>query len=582
MIPASADDGSCRPPTPRWELAPRPPTEAVRRLQESLRLPPVLCRLLAARGLASPEEAKRFLRPRRAQLLDPAGLRGAPEAARRLASAVERGERVVVHGDYDADGIAGTALAVHWLRDLGGKAEGLLPSRRDGYDLSRAGLERAVAQGADVLMTVDCGIRAGKWVRRASEKGVDVVVTDHHLPGASLPPALAVVNPNQPGCEYANKGLCGAAVAFKVLQLAARLLGRPAEEAWPHLDLVGLATVADLVPLVGENRVLARLGLHAVGSTARPGLRALVEKACGGLRDGVPDSADVAFRIAPRINAAGRVGQPETALRLLLAEDAGEARRLADVLERDNALRKSLQKDTLADALAQLERDCDPVRDGAVALASDGWHPGVIGIVASQVVERVSRPVVLFAMDGEAGRGSARSIPDFDIHAALQACSEHLDRFGGHRAAAGMEIRRVRLDEFGKAFRAEARKRLAGCDLRPALAVDVEVGLEELRGPFFRYCRYMGPFGQGNPDPVFAVRNAQAQRPRRFGRGSHIEFRLAGGGSGLRVVGFGMGGRLSPEELSSGPVDVAFTLAENRRGPYPTVEGLAVGIRSSG
>ena len=582
MTPAPADDDGGRLWNSRWTFGPPPPPKAVQRLEESLRLPPALCRLLAARRLLCPDEAKRFLRPRRAHLLDPAGLRGAPEAARRLAAAVERRERILVHGDYDADGIAGTALAVHWLRELGAAAEGFVPSRRDGYDLSRPGLERAVAYGADVLMTVDCGIRALEWVGQASEKGIDVLVTDHHLPGPSLPPALAVVDPNQPGCGYENKQLCGAAVAFKVVQLAARLLGRSADEAWRHLDLAGVATVADLVPLVGENRALARLGLHHAGTTGRPGLRALVEKACRGLREGGPDSADVAYRLAPRLNAAGRVGEPETALRLLLSDDDAEARRLAGVLEGDNALRKSLQKQTLAHALAQMERECDPMRDGAVVLAGDDWHAGVIGIVASQIVEQVARPVVLFAMDEEIGRGSARSVPQFDIHAALQTCSEHLDRFGGHSAAAGMDIRRARLDGFGRAFRAEARRRLAGCDLRPAVAVDLEVGLEELRGPFFRYCRYMGPFGQGNPEPVFAVLGARARRPRRFGDGSHVEFRLDGDRFGLRVAGFGMGGRLSPEQLSSGAVDVAFTLSENRRGPYPTVEAVAVGIRPSG
>lgn len=548
-------------------------------MRESLRLPPAMCRLLAARRLLCPDEAKRFLRPRRAHLLDPAGLRGAPEAARRLAKAVERRERILVHGDYDADGVAGTALAVHWLRELGAAAEGFVPNRRDGYDLSRPGLERAVAYGADVLMTVDCGVRALEWVGQASEKGIDVLVTDHHRPGPSLPPALAVVDPRQPGCGYENKDLCGAAVAFKVVQLAARLLGRPAGEAWPHLDLAGVATVADVVPLVGENRALARLGLHGAGATSRPGLRVLVEKACKGLRDGGPDSSDVAFRLAPRLNAAGRVGEPATALQLLLSEDAGEARRLAGVLERDNNLRKALQKQTLAGALARMERECDPVRDGAVVLADDGWHAGVIGIVASHLAEQFARPAALFAMDGEAGRGSARSVPQLDVHAALEACSEHLDRFGGHSAAAGMDVRRDRLDGFCRAFRAEARRRLAGCDLRPEVAVDLEVGLEELGGPFYRYSRYMGPFGQGNPEPVFAVRGARPRTARRFGDGSHVEFRLAGDRFGLRVAGFGMGARLSPESLSSGPVDVAFTLSENRRGPYPTVEAVAVGIR---
>ncbi len=551
----------------------------MRRLQAALRLPPAFCRLLAARGLRSPDDAKCFLRPQVSHLLEPADLHGAPEAARRLAQAVERGETVLVHGDYDVDGIAGTALVVHWLRGLGGKAEGFVPTRRDGYDLSRPGLERAEAVGARVLMTVDCGIRAHDWVRRAAEQGVDVLVTDHHRPGRSPPAeALAVVDPNQRDCTYANKGLCGAGVAFKVVQLAARMLGRPAAEAWRRLDLVGLATLADQVSLVGENRVLARLGLQAVGATARPGLLQLVRNACGDPGAGRPDWEDAVFRIAPRLNAAGRVGDPATALALLLADGPARARSLAETLERDNATRKALQKRTLNEALAEL-RGRDLERDRAVVLARTGWPAGVIGIVASQLVERVCRPVLLFALDGDSGRGSARSVPCFDVHEALEACAEHLGRFGGHPMAAGMDIRADRVAAFSEAFHAHARARLAAADLRPSIDVDLEVAVEDLRGRFAHWCSYLAPFGRGNPEPVFAVRNVRARQPRRLGDGAHVRFRIAEDRFGLPAVGFGLGERFSPEDLASSSLDVAFTLAQDRRGPYPTMEARAVGVR---
>lgn len=580
--PRKAPSAPARPPAlpePRWTSAPPPQPARVLQLQEELRLPSVFCRLLAARGLADPDEAKRFLRPQTSHLLDPAGLRGAPEAARRLVQAVHREETVLVHGDYDVDGIAGTALAVGWLRALGCKAEGFVPARRDGYDLSRPGLERASAAGARVLMTVDCGIRAGEWVGRATEQGIDVLVTDHHRPGASLPPALAVVDPVQQDCAYANKGLCGAGVAFKVLQLVARELGRPAAEAWHQLDLVGLATLADQVPLVDENRVLARLGLQAVGRTARAGLQALVRNACGAPAEGRPDWEDAVFRIAPRINAAGRVGEPETALELLLASDAARARRLAETLEQDNAARKTLQAKTLGEALAELGRDYDPARDRAVALAGQGWHRGVVGIVASQLVERLWRPVALFALDGDRGRGSARSVPGFDVHAALESCAGHLERFGGHAMAAGMDIRADRVRAFADAFRAQAQAQLGAGDLRPEVRVDLDVAVEELRGRFLHWCSYLAPFGPGNPEPVFAARNVRPRGPRRVGDGSHVKFRIDGDGFGLPVVGFGLGERFSPEELASATFDVAFALAENRFGPYPTMEAKAVGVR---
>lgn len=563
-------------------MARAPESGDVHRLAANLGLPHVFCRLLASRGLVSPGDAKRFLRPRLSHLHDPAELLGALEAARRLVQAVERGQSVFVHGDYDVDGIAGTALAVRWLRDLGCSAQGFVPDRSDGYDLAAPGVERAAAAGARVLMTVDCGVRAHAWVRRATEQGMDVIVTDHHVPGASLPPAHAVVDPSRPGCPYPNKGLCGAAVAFKVLQLAARMLGRPAGEAWHRLDLVGLATLADQVPLLGENRALARLGLHAAGRTRRPGLRQLILGACRAAGDAGPNWEDAVFRLAPRINAAGRVGKPATALGLLLADDADEARGLAETLERDNATRKSLQRRTMDEALEELAADYDPGRDRAVVLARHGWPAGVVGIVASQLVERLCRPVVLFALNGDAGRGSARSVAGFDVHAALDACAEHLGRYGGHPMAAGMDIRADRVAAFGEAFRTQARRRLAAADLRPSIDVDLEVGVEDLRGRLARWCRYLAPFGPGNRAPVFMVRSVRAQRPRRVGDGSHLRFRLSAGAAGLSAVGFGLGRLHAPEDVASGPVDVICELAEHRLGPYPTVEARALDVRRSG
>ena len=416
-------------PGPRWHLRPRPDQGAVRVLEGELKLPPALCRLLAARGRTAPGAAKSFLRPRLESLHDPALLLDADKAARRLAKAVERSETVVVHGDYDVDGMAAAALLSGWIRALGGRAEAIVPDRaRDGYDLSHTSVERARALGAAVIVTVDCGTVAVDPVRRASEAGVDVIVTDHHMPGPELPDALAVVNPNRPGCPYPDKRLCGAAVAFKLGQLLARRLGRPADEAWNQLDLVGLATIADQVELKGENRVLGRFGLRALARTTRPGLRALMTSANVNAGNAVASEV-VAFRLAPRVNAAGRVGDPEDALRLLLTADPAEARSLAAVLERNNHDRRELERRTTEEAFAALEGVHDPATDHAVVVAGDGWHAGVIGIVASRLAERLFRPSVVIALDGDAGRGSARSIPPFDLHAAIGSCEAHLERF---------------------------------------------------------------------------------------------------------------------------------------------------------
>ena len=582
MTPAPVAGKSGFFPRPVWQLRPPPDPVAVRELQRSLRLPAALCRLLVVRGRNSPEAAKSFLRPLLSSLHDPILLLDAEVAARRLARAVEGREMVVVHGDYDVDGISGAALLALWIRALGGRAQAIVPDRiRHGYDLSQAGVERAAERGASVLVTVDCGIVALEPARLATEAGMDVIVTDHHAPGPRLPAALAVVNPNRPGCSYPNKNLCGAGVAFKVGQLLARNLGRPAGESWEYLDLVALATIADQMQLCGENRILARYGLRALTRTGRPGLTALME--CAKVRPGKEVEAwMVAFGLGPRINAAGRVGDADTALRLLLTSDRGEARSLAGVLERNNAERRELEGRITEEALAALMSIYDPPRDRAVVVAGDGWHPGVIGIVASRVVERIHRPAVVIAVDGEGGRGSARSIPAFDLHGAISACAGHLDRFGGHHQAAGLDIRRDRIDAFREAFQAVARERLGSAEPRPELDVDLEIGLDEVTLDLCRYTRYAGPYGRGNPEPVFMVRGVRFAAAPRVLKGGHLKFRIERGGKGLGAIGFRLADRLPPDEPGAGPVDVAFNLLENTFRDQNTVEAKVVDIRPSG
>ncbi len=568
---------------PHWNIRPPPDAGAVRALRGALNLPAPLCRLLAARGHRSPAEARSFLRPSLGSLHDPAGLGNAVRAARRLARAVEQQETVVVHGDFDVDGISGAALLTSWIRALGGRADAIVPDRlRHGYDLSGAGVDRAAARGADVLVTVDCGITAIDPVRRAVAAGIDVVVTDHHRPGPGQPPALAVVNPNGPGCAYPNKALCGAGVAFKLGQLLAAALGRPEEECWPYLDLVALATIADQMELFGENRVLTRFGLRALTHTARPGLLALMRSAGLDPSHGEPvDSAAVAFKLAPRINAAGRVGDAMAALRLLLTNDRAEAERLAKVLETCNRERRGVEERTTREALEVLRDEYEPARDRAVVVSGDGWHPGVIGIVASRLVERIFRPVVVIAFDGDIGRGSARSIPSFDLHAGISACGGHLVRFGGHHQAAGLEIERARLPAFREAFGAFARGDLGAAEPRPELAIDLELDLSEASPEFHHYLRYAGPFGRGNPEPVFVARRVRFATPPRVLKGGHLKFRVTGDGASLGGIGFRLADRVPPEVLAGGTLDVAFNLMTNTFRGQTTIEARAVGIRPS-
>lgn len=566
-------------PPPRWTLCPRPERRIVRALERDLKLPGALCRLLAVRGRTTPDAAKSFLRPRLQDLHDPALLLDSDKAVRRLEAAVHNGEMVVVHGDYDADGIAAAALLGGWIRALGGRAEAIVPDRtRDGYDLSYAGVDRAIALGAGVIVTVDCGIGAVDPVRRASAAGVDVIVTDHHIPGPRLPDALAILNPNRPGCPYPDKRLCGAGVAFKLGQLLSRRLGRSDDEAWNRLDLVALATIADQVELKGENRILGRYGLRALARTTRPGLDALMASA-----ELVPGNAvtseAVAFRLAPRINAAGRVGDSSKALQLLLTTDSGEARSLAAVLERNNSDRRELERRTTEEVFAALEGVYEAGTDRGVVVAAEGWHPGVIGIVASRVAERLFRPSVVIALDGDRGRGSARSIPDFDLHAAISLCGTHLERFGGHHQAAGMDIRRDRVPAFRDAFRDVARRRLGSVEPRPVLHVDLEITPGEVDFDLYRYATYLGPYGRGNPEPVYVARAVRVDGSPRVLNGGHVKFRMAQGGSGLPAIGFGLADRLVPELTGTGLVDVAFNLIENTFRGRTTIQARVVDVR---
>jgi single-stranded-DNA-specific exonuclease len=569
------------PPAPEWRLSPNPDSGAVDRLARDLSLPPALCRVLASRGVIDPDEAKDFLRPRLEHLHPPGLMADAEKAAGRILKAVEGGETVLVHGDYDVDGVASAALLTLWIRRLGGAAVPFVPHRlRDGYDLGEAGLEAAARAGASLLVTCDSGIRAHEAVERARSRGVDVVITDHHTPGDSLPPAVAVVDPARSDCPYPDKGLCGAGVIYKLCQLLGDGRGIPRDELLPHLDLVALATVADLVPLRGENRVLVRFGLRYLTRTTKPGLRALLAVAGLEARDEL-DAGQVGFQVAPRINAGGRMGDADIPLRLLLSADPRESDELARELDEDNRRRREVDRATLDDALDRLARDFDPASTFGVVLAAEGWHPGVIGIVASRVVERVHRPTVLISLDGDEGRGSARSIPDVHLFDALQECREHFRRFGGHRQAAGMDLPRDRIDSFRADFDRTVRAQLGGRLPRPVASGDASLPLGEATEELHRLLSYLGPFGIGNPRPAFWARGVQAVgRPRTVGR-NHLKLRLRGEGGELEAIGFGLADRLDPEALGAGPLDALFQLRENSYRGVATLQARLVDLRPS-
>jgi len=545
----------------RLVVTPQPDDARLSALTAALSVPRALAALLLQRGFDDVESARRFLRPALDHLGDPLALRGMAEAVDAVAAAIRARQTILVHGDYDVDGQCATALLTRALRAAGAAVEPFVPHRmEDGYDFREAGLVRAREVGAGLILTCDCGITAVETVRAARAEGFAVVVTDHHLPGEELPPATAILDPQLDGDDSPYAMLCGTGVAFKLVQALVPALGLPSNLPLHLLDYVALATVADVVPLQGENRVLVQQGLKVLANTRWVGLRALIRSA--GL-DGKPIRAgQLGFVLGPRLNAVGRIGDAKDGLRLLLTDDEAEATRLADQLEAQNTERQALDQAILEEAIEQVETNGRLDSDAAIVLAAEGWHAGVIGIVASRLVERYGRPAFMIAFGEEAsamGKGSGRSISRFHLRDALTACEDLLERYGGHRMAAGLTIHRDRFDAFRERFVAEANRLLERDDLVPEQRVDVVLALDEATPELESLCQYLEPCGMGNPGPVFAVRGAWLDGAREVGKG-HLKGVLRAGGSSLDAIGFGMFDRAPAPSAS---VDVAFKLETN-------------------
>jgi single-stranded-DNA-specific exonuclease len=543
-------------PTGTWQLDACDYAD-VRGLAAALAVSETTASVLARRGHGDAGEAARFL-DGALPSHDPFLLGDMRVAADTVAAAVEAGARICVHGDYDADGICATALAVLLLRELGADVAWHLPSRfEEGYGLNAGTLTRLAEEQFDLVLTVDCGITAVEEVEHARSLGLEVVVTDHHRPADSFP-ACPVVAPLKGGYPFA--GLCGTAVVWK---LAQALLGEGHPFLDRHLDVVALATVADVVPLVDENRALALLGLRRLAQTQKPGLRALMRVA--GVDPAAVDESSIGFRLAPRINASGRLCRPEAALALLLTGDGEEARRLAEELEALNRERQSVEERILREAVDEVESwpESRRRRRGYV-VAGEGWHEGVIGIVASRLVERYHRPVVLIAGADDAWKGSGRSVPAFDLHAGLHACGAHLERFGGHRAAAGLTIRPEQVEVFAAAFAAHADTVLSEDDLRPVTHVDAIVEGSKLTLELCEELRRLGPFGLGNPSVTLLVDGCEIVDPATVGDGRHLRFRVRQRGRDAgSAIAFGLGAQLDRFRREQ-RYDVAFRLQENR------------------
>jgi single-stranded-DNA-specific exonuclease len=547
-------------PSPIWRPVPPSREDLEQALASELKLPPVMGRLLLARGVGSADEARRHLRPLLDRLSDPSVYVDLDRAVVRIQAALRSGETIFVHGDFDADGLCSTALLTRWLRRLGGQIVAFVPHRTEhGYDFGSAGLARAQAAKAGLVITVDCGIVAHDTIAAARAAGLDVIVTDHHTPGPTLPDALAVVNPNRADCPSPGTYLCGAGVAYTVLRRLLTAEGHDNEALLADLDLVALATIADVVPLVGDNRVLVRYGLRALEATTKPGLRALLRAS---RVTGRPDASDVGFRLAPRINAIGRLGDPERALALLLTEDAAEAEALVRYADELNEQRRAEDRRTVDEA-AEMVATLDPATTWGLVLAGQGWHPGVLGIAAGRLRERLHRPAILLTYDGDVVRGSGRSIPEFDLHAALRRCSRWLTRFGGHRQAAGLELPAADLPAFAEAFNAEAEAELASLPLRPELQPDATIAPNEITPETVKLLAYFGPHGAGNPPPLWLGRDLEVRGEiREVGQG-HLKLQLGQNGVAHAAIGFGLARRFRPADLQGQRIDALFEVGFN-------------------
>jgi single-stranded-DNA-specific exonuclease len=538
-----------------WTISPCPHRESSA-LAEALEVSETTARVLVRRGYGDPEKARAFMAGAPPGH-DPLLLGDMAAACAAIRAAIEEGKRICVHGDYDADGICATALAVLVLRELGADVSWHLPSRfEEGYGLRSETLGRLADEGYGLVLTVDCGITAVAEVAHASELGLDVVVTDHHRPGDELPDCPVVAT--RPSA-YPFPELCGTGVVYK---LGEALLGADNSALTRHLDLVALATISDVVPLVDENRAFALSGLRALARTQKPGLRALMR--VGRVDPARVDEGAVGFRLAPRINAAGRLCRPGAALELLLTDDQEEAGKLAHQLEELNRERQGIEERILREAVAKVEEwpEASRRRRGYV-LADEGWHEGVIGIVASRLVERFHRPVVLVAGTEGDWKGSGRSTPAFDLHGALSACAEHLERFGGHRAAAGLSIRPENLDAFAEAFAAHANGALTDDELQPVTVVDAVVAGRELTLELCEELRRLAPFGLGNPGVTLLLPSCELRDLGAVGEGRHLRFRVRDrerdAGS---AIAFGIGAQLDRFRREA-RYDVVFRLEEN-------------------
>jgi single-stranded-DNA-specific exonuclease len=549
-----------------WEDVPCD-AASVARMAADLGVPPVIAQLLCQRGFADADAARRFLTPDLTQLHDPFQLAGMRAAVDRLLAAIARGERIAIHGDYDVDGVTATVILRRAIEIAGGDVIHFVPHRLEhGYGLQPETIERLHAAGARVIVSVDCGIRAAEAAARAADLGVDLIITDHHEPGETLPPALAVINPKRSDCGYPDKRLAGAGVALKVVQALLAAAGRGSEILPAFVKIAAIGTMADIVPLVGENRVIAHCGLRALSAGPHSvGLEALLAES--GLLGRELDSMHIGFVLAPRLNAAGRMHSPDLAADLLLLRGRDEtarrqARDLARQLSEQNARRQDAEAAILAEARKVIDHDPDVGGQNVLVVAGEGWHRGVIGVVASKLVEAYHKPTIVLSTEDGVAQGSGRSIPGFDLLAGLESCADVFLRFGGHKMAAGMTLAADRVDELRRRLAARANDELSPEDLVPRLRIDAALALGEISGEVVRVLARLGPFGMANPRPVFRAAPVDLVAPPRKLKDRHLSLVVKQAGRSFRAMAWRAADREAYLSAHRYGLELAYSLDE--------------------
>ncbi|MEO0020561.1 MAG: single-stranded-DNA-specific exonuclease RecJ [candidate division WOR-3 bacterium] len=565
----------------QWQL-PITEEERIQELVRTTNLPPIIIQLLYHRGCRTAEECREFINPSAARLHRPDTLPDINLATERIISAIKNQEAILVYGDYDVDGICGTAILVSTLKKLGGVVTYYLPHRQnEGYGISRAGIEHAIKHGIRLIITTDCGSADIENLKLARDAGIDVIVTDHHEPNTTSLPTLAFVNPKRPDSDYPFRELSGAGVAFKLAWQLLASLKSPKEELIALLDLVGMATIADVVPLVGENRIIARLGLLALSKTNRPGIKALL--ATSRLYSRKLSARDIAFVVAPRINAAGRVSHAQLALELLLTEDDDTAINLAYQLEEFNRFRQRLE-DIIFTEARRLIIDGAKHEQRVLVLARPGWNEGVIGIVASKLAEEFWRPCILISLNAEIGKGSGRSISGFNLYEALEKTKDHLISFGGHCYAAGIKINRDLIPLFENAINQYASL-LPESTFQPTLKIDAIANLDEITPELLQHLAQLQPFGLDNPEPVFASTGLEiVGYPQRIGRNKeHLKFKVRSGNTVVSVIAWNRSRDILNLRIGQpGYLDICYTLANGTFNSNNRVQLKLLDLRTAG